>query len=492
MVLTTETKEPPVAGNLPLPVSSAFTGDDLGLIFGTCLPCAAFVVDRDSGVLAGCNQRFGTLVAGDPYSLEAGLSWEGFLVPEDRSSFATWGRGLTKGGHSRVDFRLLKADGGGVPVQAVVTSFLWRRRSYLLGFVSETVDMDGREVEWKRQLEEQKLRAIEAIKSSLRLYQLNEKIRRTPNFTRKLLHAGSEAELFAEAAKVLTSEEGLCYRDAAFLLVEGDVVNVVFSTRAEKVRAYPLAEENRFSCNIRNGFRTAGGAELEILVPLQSHGQLLGFCEVVPHSREKVFFDESGVVSEWQKDVLFDVGGIIALILDNLRLNREIKRQSLIDPLTQAYNRHYFVDRLTSEVERAARYARPVSILFVDLDDFKLINDKYGHLQGDEVLRMLGKLFTESLRDVDVVCRYGGDEFVILLPETETSMALPAAEKLLRSVRSHAFSVLDDPARTLSVTISIGLSTLRAGQSDDALLKAADAALYRAKSLGRNRVEVFI
>jgi two-component system cell cycle response regulator len=196
------------------------------------------------------------------------------------------------------------------------------------------------------------------------------------------------------------------------------------------------------------------------------------------------------MVVEWQKDVLHDIGGILALLIDNLRLNREIKRKSIIDPLTQTYNRHYFVSRLATEVRRARRYSRPTSLIFSDVDRFKEINDKYGHLQGDDVLQDLGKLFLASTREVDVVCRYGGDEFVILLPETSLDMARQTAEKICQSVSSHAFRNLDNPAITLPVTLSVGVSALGGEQNEEEFLRRADEALYEAKKLGRNRVSV--
>ena len=157
-----------------------------------------------------------------------------------------------------------------------------------------------------------------------------------------------------------------------------------------------------------------------------------------------------------------------------------------MDPLTETYNRYYFVGRLAKEIHRAARYDRPISILFLDVDEFKGINDRYGHLQGDQILKELGRLFVQNLRQTDVVCRYGGDEFVALLPETEEVLAQNAAQKLLDSVRAHSFSNLENPQSPLVISISVGVSTLRLGENEDQFLKGADDALYAAKQRGRN------
>jgi diguanylate cyclase (GGDEF)-like protein len=487
----TESARARSAGNLPTSLVAGFTNDDLALVFGTCLPHPVFVVDSETALLSGANQRFFEFLSRDPATAPSEpLPWEGFIHPEDRGIFRTWERTLTGTNEARFDVRFLLEKGAPRFAHVVLTAFHWKQRRFLLGFVEEVSEMERVQADWKRQLEEQKTRAFEAIKSSLRLYQLNEKIRRTPQLARQLLHTSSESELFERAAKLFTSEEGLGYRDASFLLLDGSMLQVVYSTQPGVERTYSLTADNRFARFMRKNTRQGGSSGHGFLLPLESRGDLLGFCEVIPHSKEKLFFDEMNVVNEWQRDVLFDIGGIIALIIDNLRLNREIQRRSVIDSLTQAYNRHYFVDRLATEVDRAIRYERPVSLLFVDLDEFKLINDRYGHLQGDEVLRSLGKIFRSHLREIDVVCRFGGDEFVVLLPETDLTMAKAVAEKLLKAAHTNPVPLVDDPKQTLPITVSMGLSSLKPGDDSQALLKAADLALYRAKSLGRNRLEI--
>jgi diguanylate cyclase (GGDEF)-like protein len=323
------------------------------------------------------------------------------------------------------------------------------------------------------------------------MYQFNQKIKRMPLLTKKILDVEREEELFAEAVRVLTSEEGLDYQDATFLLQEGDQLRVVLSTCEPTGGTYPLGGDNRFSRFLRGGLRVDGDGGPGILVPLHSRGRLFGLYEVISHPKEKVFFDESSMLSEWQEDVLLDIGCIIAIVMDNLRLNREIKRQSILDPLTQVYNRHYFIGRLRAEAERARRYGRTASVIFVDVDHFKQINDEHGHLQGDQVLRDLSRLFEENLREVDVVCRFGGDEFVILLPETDLEMACRTATKLLKAVESTQFRNVSPTGGAFPVTISVGVSTLRTGQTEDDLLQMADAALYKAKTTGRNRYAVF-
>jgi diguanylate cyclase (GGDEF)-like protein len=120
-----------------------------------------------------------------------------------------------------------------------------------------------------------------------------------------------------------------------------------------------------------------------------------------------------------------------------------------------------------------------------------MINDRFGHLQGDEVLGSIGRLFKTHVRDTDVVCRYGGDEFVILLPETDLPMAVKTARKLLEQLQLLVFHGPQLPDAGIHLTASLGVSALRPDQKEADLLLAADTAVYRAKQLGRNRVEVF-
>jgi len=174
--------------------------------------------------------------------------------------------------------------------------------------------------------------------------------------------------------------------------------------------------------------------------------------------------------------------------LKQLRLaNKELEKQSLRDPLTQLYNRRYFDQTLINEVSRASRNARPLAILMIDIDFFKSINDRFGHLQGDECLRLIAASLSKLVvRRNDFLARYGGEEFVILLPETHLENALFFAEKILQDIRQTEFVIDDEP---VPLTVSIGIDSRVPKRDEDPndLLASADQALYQAKSEGRNR-----
>ncbi|HXE59274.1 MAG TPA: diguanylate cyclase [Gemmatimonadaceae bacterium] len=162
---------------------------------------------------------------------------------------------------------------------------------------------------------------------------------------------------------------------------------------------------------------------------------------------------------------------------------------ALTDPLTQTHNRRALVDRLTSEVERARRYALHLSVLMVDLDRFKVINDSYGHVVGDEVLRGVSRVLQREARAVDIVARFGGEEFVVVLPETGEEGAVALAERIRARVEETP-PVTGGEYGWLRVTVSIGVATVPSPRvnSPEELIAVADEALYRAKAQGRNRV----
>ena len=169
---------------------------------------------------------------------------------------------------------------------------------------------------------------------------------------------------------------------------------------------------------------------------------------------------------------------------DNVQLSIEM---AITDPLTGLYNRRYMESHLGSLLEQAVSRKKPLTVLVLDIDYFKAINDTHGHDAGDDVLREFSFRIKKSIRGIDLACRYGGEEFVVVMPETDITVATMVAERLRRRVATEPFPI-QDGSRSIEVTISIGISAL--GRDDTAanILKRADAALYRAKRDGRNRV----
>lgn len=171
--------------------------------------------------------------------------------------------------------------------------------------------------------------------------------------------------------------------------------------------------------------------------------------------------------------------------LKNLVLFEQVKMLAIRDGLTGLYNYRHFWEMLAREIEVSRRYSHPLSLLFLDIDDFKTINDTLGHPQGDEVLKTLAAYLQNSARHADVVYRYGGEEFVVILPQTSLEQAGEVAERLRRGI-SHTPIPL--PTVKQKITVSIGMAQLAPEMDGEALVKAADTALYQAKQGGKNQV----
>ena len=171
-----------------------------------------------------------------------------------------------------------------------------------------------------------------------------------------------------------------------------------------------------------------------------------------------------------------------------MQVNEKFKEQARTDALTELYNHRYFQERMEEEVFKALRYQQPLSLMMVDIDMFKRYNDTLGHQKGDELIREVGQLIRKNMRTFDLVARYGGDEFAVILPQTNGTSAVVAAEKL-RDVMSKAELDLSSEDFPKGLTVSIGVANLPAhAVNKDELNARADQALYRAKREGRNRV----
>jgi len=163
------------------------------------------------------------------------------------------------------------------------------------------------------------------------------------------------------------------------------------------------------------------------------------------------------------------------------------KEKAFIDDVTGVFNARYLLATADNEIQRAARYGNPLSVLFLDLDRFKSVNDVHGHLVGSETLRVLSGLLGQCVRQVDTLARYGGDEFTILLVDTPHEVALRIAERIRERVETHLFEAGQDTPLRLSISIGVATCPLH-GSTREVVLDAADKAMYRAKSEGRNRV----
>lgn len=173
--------------------------------------------------------------------------------------------------------------------------------------------------------------------------------------------------------------------------------------------------------------------------------------------------------------------------INNVYLTNRLRKESIEDPLTGAFNRRFFDKNIRDEVNRAGRHNRDLSIIFLDIDFFKKVNDIYGHAQGDSVLKETVRLCNTTGRASDQVYRYGGEEFVLLLPETNFQQAMIRAEKIREIIQQAEFTNINEPVKPLKITVSLGVAEYKGNQSIESFINSSDDALYRAKSAGRNR-----
>ncbi len=224
-----------------------------------------------------------------------------------------------------------------------------------------------------------------------------------------------------------------------------------------------------------------GQTVASLCIPLSAQGRQLGLVAISGSTQG----DEglSGL------DLASAAAEQLSLCLSNLQLQESLRAQSIRDPLTALFNRRYMEEALAREIERCRRESRPLALAICDLDHFKQVNDRYGHDGGDALLRAFARLLQETARRRDIACRFGGEEFVLILPDTDADAAQRRLEHLRLAVRT--LRVQQHGLELAPATASFGLAALGPGMAGgEDLLRAADGALYRAKAAGRNRVEL--
>ena len=225
----------------------------------------------------------------------------------------------------------------------------------------------------------------------------------------------------------------------------------------------------------RDGDPDGGGRPL--VIPLGPDGRESGVLYLTP--RDVDFSDEARELAHW-------LGSQASVALENARLHRLVERQANTDGLTELPNRRHFEEALEAEISRAERFGGGLALILADLDDFKQVNDRYGHQAGDDVLRTFASILRETVREIDLPSRYGGEEFAVLLPQTDIEGAHNLAERLRRALASRPMTT--EPGSLVAVTASFGVASFPAAATPAALFAAADDALYQAKHAGKNCV----
>jgi diguanylate cyclase (GGDEF)-like protein len=282
-----------------------------------------------------------------------------------------------------------------------------------------------------------------------------------------LLIEHKTGELFFEVAIGVKGEELKTIKLMKGLGIAGWVAE-----HGEPVISNDVNSDPRFYKGVDEitGFKTKN----MVCVPVKTKERIIGSLEVINSNRGGFEFDD--VV------ILYAFANQVAIAIENAQLYQE----SLSDSLTGLYHHKYFELRLKEEMARSKRYKYPLTLALIDIDFFKNVNDTYGHLVGDTVLKVLAKILKEGTRFIDVVARYGGEEFAVILPYVSYKDALEIGERLRKTIEDTSFE-------GIRITISVGIGYTD-GESTDfdykELINFADKALYNAKNNGRNRVEI--
>jgi diguanylate cyclase (GGDEF)-like protein len=367
--------------------------------------------------------------------------------------------------------------------------------------LAEAMALLKQEVRERKQVEERLHQSNEQL--LLRLNELEQRDRdhltlgKLSNYLKSCVSSDEACTVItAFGPQIIPSEAGTLYR----LNTPGGYLERVagwgeFSTEERLFTVQDCWALRRGQLHWTNGVGTgllcqhATGAADSIIpymcIPLVAHGETVGLLFL---QRLRAAGSTAAIAAPESKLQLASaLGEEISLALANLKLRDTLRQQSLRDPLTGLYNRRFLEEYLVHERVRATRKNRPLSVIMLDIDHFKRVNDTFGHDAGDAVLRRMGLVLQGHVRGSDIACRIGGEEFALLLPEASLMIAYQRAERILDTVRHMQ---IKHRGQTLgAITVSLGVAAFpKHGDTPEALIRAADQALYQAKQGGRNKL----
>jgi diguanylate cyclase (GGDEF)-like protein len=401
-------------------------------------------------------------------------------------------------------FRVVRPDGEVRHLEVRFTLIRYMGRIVQVGSardVSEQVKLEIKlrnESEFNRELtlaaqqsaKDAQRKSLEVLEANTRVGALSEVLRAIPLLTKRLLELEDINEVFKETA--LTMVNDAQFSSCAVLLKDSDgklevkYANPFRTTTTLQVKETPLIS------------RVLSGAEgLAVdesgthFAAIQTGAEIRGLLQVGLPKNLQRFYAGHKPIQQSIKDLVSTIADFLGVVISNHENLERIKQQSRMDKLTGLYNRRVFEEQLATEFRRALRYERDLSLVIMDIDNFKHVNDTYGHQQGDLVLSTIGSLLAVSFRDLDTVCRYGGEEICAILPETVGEAAKAKADQIRRKIAETDIPMLNEPGKTQRITMSMGVACLsKATTTEEQLLRDADRALYWVKKNGKNQVKL--
>lgn len=253
----------------------------------------------------------------------------------------------------------------------------------------------------------------------------------------------------------------------------GDPIAGLIAEEGKPVLVTDIETDKRFLRNKRPSYQSKSF----VCAPIELNGHLMGVVSVTDKTSK-----DNNIFSELDLKILCMIVRQVAVAIEAAKIYKELKYLTVTDPLTNMYNYRHFVKSIDNEINRSKRYAGSFCLLMIDIDDFKSYNDTFGHLQGDALLKKVGGVITENVREVDIACRYAGDEFVVILPQTEVKEARIVSEKIRKRIEQLSLK--------RKVTLSIGIAGFGKDMNRYDFILKADTALYNAKKEGKDTVYV--
>jgi len=261
-------------------------------------------------------------------------------------------------------------------------------------------------------------------------------------------------------------------------LKKGEGIAGWVAEHGEPLLISDVKNDNRFSTQVDEA--TAYNTQSIVCVPLKSKNRILGVIELINTA-------EDGIFSESAVSILTTIADYVAIAIENALYFEKINQLIITDDLTDLYNSRHFNELIDYEIERARRYGTSLSLVFFDLDRFKLVNDTHGHLVGSRILSEVGALVKRYTRRVNLAARYGGDEFVMLLPSTDSEGAVKMAKDLLDLISNNPFKADDNTPLTITASFGVASFPEHTDNKTD-LVRLSDKAMYSVKDSGRNGV----
>ena len=264
--------------------------------------------------------------------------------------------------------------------------------------------------------------------------------------------------------KIVVGKNAAELKDAR--VKKGEGIAGWIAETGQSVIVEDVKQDERFAqrFDAKSGFQTKS----IIGVPLKTERRVFGVIELINSTKERKF-------TPFDIKLLATIADFAAIAVEKVYYYDVYRRLATMDPLTGVYNRRHFEQMLSLEIDNVTRYGHPLSLLMVDIDDFKQINDRFGHMAGDKVLKRAAQILTENVRKVDTVARFGGDEFIVLLPHADVVAAQAVRERIMTSLKE-----VNDQQQLIPFGLSVGLHSAKDGSTDE-ILAEVDMDLYREK-----------